>query len=167
MLRLRGGPGPSGEGGEGGEGGGTGGGATAEPQFEALDAIAMSGQPAFALRCDRIEGYLCSVLQHAQWLLPNPSPSPNPNPNPNQACRSTSSTRSRRLANPNPSPNPNPKPSPNPNPKPNPNPDPNPNTVSQPISLVAGETASIPVGNYAVRGERVLVFDPKVSETNP
>ena len=39
-LRLRGGPGP-GEGGEGGKSG-TGGGA-AEPQFEALDTIAMSG----------------------------------------------------------------------------------------------------------------------------
>ena len=116
MLRLRGGPGPS----EGGEGG-TGGGATAEPQFEALDAIAMSG-----------------LSEHVIYTIgSNPNPSPNPSPNPY--------------------------------PSPNPNPNPNPNqviySISQPISLVAGETATIPVGNYAVRGERVLVFDPKVSET--
>ena len=86
VLRLRGGPAP-GEGGEGGKSG-TGGGATAEPQFEALDTIAMSG-----------------LSEHVIYL------------------------------------------------------------ISQPVSLVAGETAAIPVGTYAVRGERVLVFDPKVSET--
>ena len=86
VLRLRGGPAP-GEGGEGGKSG-TGGGATAEPQFEALDTIAMSG-----------------LSEHVIY------------------------------------------------------------SISQPISLVAGETAAIPVGTYAVRGERVLVFDPKVSET--
>ena len=40
-------------------------------------------------------------------------------------------------------------------------------SIAQPISLVAGETAAIPVGTYAVRGERVLVFDPKVSSPHP
>ena len=88
VLRLRGGPAP-GEGGEGGKSG-TGGGATAEPQFEALDTIAMSG-----------------LSEHVIY------------------------------------------------------------SIAQPISLVAGETAAIPVGTYAVRGERVLVFDPKVSSPHP
>ena len=85
---MRGGPAP-GEGGEGGKSG-TGGGATAEPQFEALDTIAMSG-----------------LSEHVIY------------------------------------------------------------SIAQPISLVAGETAAIPVGTYAVRGERVLVFDPKVSSPHP
>ena len=120
MLRLRGGPGPS-AGGEGGEGG-TSDGATAEPQFEALDAIAMSG-----------------LSEHVIYTIGS---NPNPNPNPKS----------------------------NPGSNPNPNSTPNPNqviySISQPISLVAGETATIPVDTYAVRGERVLVFDPKVSKTS-
>ena len=37
--------------------------------------------------------------------------------------------------------------------------------VSAPISLAAGQAASVPIGTFALRGERVLVFDPKVSQT--
>ena len=32
-------------------------------------------------------------------------------------------------------------------------------SIPQPISLAAGETAAIPVGTYAMRGERVLATD--------
>ena len=34
--------------------------------------------------------------------------------------------------------------------------------VSEPISLAAGQAASVPIGSFALKGECVLVFDPKV-----
>jgi len=37
--------------------------------------------------------------------------------------------------------------------------------VSQPVSVAAGQTAAIPIQTLRLRGERVLVFDPKESET--
>ena len=89
VLRLRGGPGASGEASaKKGDAAGGGGSGDDEPQFESLDALAMSG-----------------LSEHVIYVVPHP------------------------------------------------------------VSLAAGEAASVPIGSYKVRGERVLVFDRKESET--
>jgi len=37
--------------------------------------------------------------------------------------------------------------------------------VQEPVTLASGQTASIPVGSFDLQGERVLLYDPKESET--
>jgi len=37
--------------------------------------------------------------------------------------------------------------------------------VAEPVTLASGQTASIPVGSFELHGERVLLYDPKESET--